>query len=210
MSAPPAKPEIIRKLVLSNFANCTFFCHVRVLIFVMNIKSIWIGFVGVMLFVASTLAGGSVLEGIVKDAREHPIQGADIRIEAKNAGRLTTTVKTDANGRYILQGLPAGSYRVTLLVNGAVKSCINNTTVEPGESTQLNFDLTHRRAAVTVNKGKHWVWISAFTGSRLPGRWVEVDDSGSWAAEAAANNIVRVSGEELQLTIHSRDIRRGQ
>ena len=176
----------------------------------MIIKSIWIGFVGAMLCVASTLAASSQLEGIVKDARGHPIQGADIRIETKDAGRLLTTVKTDASGHYTLQGLPAGSYRVTLLVNGAVKTCINNTTVEPGESTQLNFDLTHMHGAATVKKGKHWVWISAFSGSRLPGRWIEVDDSGSWAGEASANNIVRVSGEELQRTIHSRDIKRGQ
>jgi hypothetical protein len=176
----------------------------------MKIKSIWIGFVGVMLFVGSTLAASSVLEGIVKDAKGHPIEGADIRIEATNVERLATTVKTDANGRYILQGLPAGTYRVTLLVNGAVKTCINNTTLPPGESTQLNFDLTHGRTAVTLKKGKHWVWVSAFTGSRLPGRWVEVDDSGSWAAEASVNNNVRVSAEELQLTIHSRDIIRGR
>jgi len=176
----------------------------------MFIKSIWIGFVVVMLFVASTLAASSLLEGIVKDAKGHPIQGADIRVEAKNTGRVLTTVKTDANGRYILEGLPAGNYRVTLVVNGSVKSSINNTTVEPGESTQLNFDLTHTRASVTVKKGKHWVWIPAFTGSRLPGRWIEVDDSGSWAAEATANNLVRVSGEELQRTIHSKDIKRGQ
>jgi hypothetical protein len=176
----------------------------------MFIKSIWIGFVGVMLFVASTLAATSVLEGMVKDAKGHPIQGADIRIEANNTGRLLTTVKTDANGRYILEGLAAGNYRVTLVVNGAVKTSINNTTVEPGESTQLNFDLTHRRASVTVQKGKHWLWIPAFTGSRLPGRWVEIDDNGSWAAEATANNIVRVSGEELQRTVHSVDIKRGQ
>jgi hypothetical protein len=176
----------------------------------MFIKSIWIGFVVVMLFVASTLAASSLLEGIVKDAKGHPIQGADIRVEAKNTGRVLTTVKTDANGRYVLEGLPAGNYRVTLVVNGSVKSSINNTTVEPGESTQLNFDLKQTRASVTVKKGKHWVWIPAFTGSRLPGRWIEVDDSGSWAAEAAANNLVRVSGEELQRTIHSKDIKRGQ
>jgi Carboxypeptidase regulatory-like domain len=176
----------------------------------MFIKSIWIGFVAVMLFVASTLAASSLLEGIVKDAKGHPIQGADIRVEAKNTGRVLTTVKTDANGRYILEGLPAGNYRVTLVVNGSVKSSINNTTVEPGESTQLNFDLKQTRASVTVKKGKHWVWIPAFTGSRLPGRWIEVDDSGSWAAESTANNIVRVSGEELQRTIHSKDIKRGQ
>ena len=163
-----------------------------------------------MLFIASALGASSVLQGIVKDANGHPIEGADIRIQTKNSGRLLTTVKTDAKGRYSLEGLPAGNYRVTLVVNGVVKTSINNTTIEASESTQLNFDLTQTRASVTVKKGKHWVWIPAFTGSRLPGHWVEIDDSGSWAAEASATNVVRVSGEELQRTIHSKDIKRGQ
>jgi hypothetical protein len=164
----------------------------------MFIKSTWIGFIGVMLFVASASAASSVLQGIVKDAKGHPIQGADIRIEATNTGRLLTTVKTNVNGRYSLEGLAAGNYRVTLVVNGAVKASINNTTLEPGESTHLNFELKQTRASVTVTKDKHWVWIPPFTGSRLPGRWVEVDDSGSWAAAAPANHVVRVSAEELQ------------
>jgi Carboxypeptidase regulatory-like domain len=176
----------------------------------MFIKSIWIGFLGVILFIASASGGSSVLQGIVKDANGHPIEGADIRIQTKNSGRLLTTVKTDAKGRYSLEGLPAGNYRVTLVVNGTVKTSINNTTVEASESTQLNFDLTQTRASVTVKKSKHWVWIPAFTGSRLPGHWVEIDDSGSWAAEASATNVVRISGEELQRTIHSKDIKRGQ
>jgi hypothetical protein len=81
------------------------------------------------------------------------------------------------------------------------------------EPTQLNFDLAASpasRASVTVKKGRHWVWIPAFTGSRLPGHWVELDDSGSWAAEASSFNVVRVSPEELQRTIHSKDIPRGR
>jgi Carboxypeptidase regulatory-like domain len=176
----------------------------------MFIKSIGIGFVGVMLFVASATAGNSALEGIVKDARGHPIQGVDLRIEAKDGGKLITTVKTDQNGHYILKGVAAGTYRVTLVVNGAVKTSINNTTIEPDGSTQLNFDLTGTRTSVTVKQGRHMVWIPAFTGSRLPGRWVEVDDGGAWAGEASATNVVRVNGEELQRTIHSLDIKRGQ
>jgi Carboxypeptidase regulatory-like domain len=176
----------------------------------MVIKSIWIGLLGVMLFIASASGGSSVLQGIVKDANGHPIEGADIRIQPKNSERLLTTVKTDAKGHYILEGLPAGNYRVTLVVNGTVKTSINNATVEASESTELNFDLTRSRASATLKKGKHWVWIPAFTGSRLPGHWIEIDDSGSWAAEASATNVVRVSGEELQRTIHSVDIRRGQ
>jgi len=177
------------------------------------LKSLRIGFIGLMLLVASAWAASSVLEGIVKDARGHSVEGADIRIETKNGGRLLTTVKTDVNGRYILEGLPAGNYRVTLVVKGAVKTSINNTTLESGEPTQLNFDLAAApasRASATVKKGRHWVWIPAFTGSRLPGHWVELNESGSWAAEASSYNVVRVSGEELQRTAHSVGIKRGQ
>src|SRR5438132_12044490 len=85
---------------------------------------------------------------MVKYVKGHPIQGADIRIESTNTGRLLTTVKTDVYGRYTLQGLVAGNYRVTLVVNGAVKASINNTTLELGESTQLNFELKQTRASV--------------------------------------------------------------
>ena len=154
------------------------------------LKSLRIGFVGLMLFVASAWAASSVLEGIVKDAKGHPIEGADIRIETKNGGKLLTTVKTDVSGRYILEGLPPGNYRVTLAVNGAVKTSINNTTIESDAPTQLNFDLgaaPASRASVTVKKGRHWIWVPAFTGSRLPGHWVELNDSGAGRERLAAS-----------------------
>ena len=165
----------------------------------MFMKSIWIGFIGVMLLVASASAASSELQGIVKDAKGHAIQGVDIRIEATKTGRLLKTVKTNVNGRYNLEGLAAGNYRVTLVVNGAVKASINNTMLDPGESTQLNFELKQTRAYVTVAKGTHRIWVPPFTGSRLPGRWIEVDDSTSWAgAHFSTENVIQVSAEELQ------------
>jgi Carboxypeptidase regulatory-like domain len=171
---------------------------------VMFIKSIWLGFIGVMLFVASASAASCVLQGIVKDANGHPIQGADIRIEATNTGRLLTTVKTNVKGHYSLEGLAAGNYRVALVVNGAVKASINNTTLELGESTQLNFELKQTHASVTVTRGKHRVWVPPFTGSRLPGRWIEVDDSTSWAgAHVSTENVVQVSAKELEREKHN-------
>jgi Carboxypeptidase regulatory-like domain len=171
----------------------------------MFIKPVWIAFIGVMLSVASASAASSGLHGIVKDANGHPIQGADIRIEARNTGRLLTTVKTNVNGGYNLEGLAAGNYRVTLVVNGAVKASINNTTLEPGASTRLNFDLKQTRTSVTATKGTHRIWVPPFTGSRLPGRWMEVDDSTSWAgAHVMAETVVHVSAEQLQWEGHSR------
>ncbi len=168
-------------------------------------KSIWIGVIAVMLFVVSASAASFVLQGIVKDANGHAIKGADIRIEATKTGRLLTTVKTNVNGRYSLEDLAAGDYRVTLVVNGAVKASINNTTFEPGESTQLNFELKQTHASVTVTKGTHRIWVPPFTGSRLPGRWIEVNDSTSWAgAHVSTDHVVQVSAEELQREARSK------
>ena len=187
---------------MANWILCV--CHAATLFLIMFIKSIWTGFIGVMLFVASASGASSVLQGIVKDAKGHPIQGVDIRIEATNTGRLLTTVKTNVNGRYSLEGLAAGNYRVTLVVNGAVKASINNTTLEPGESTQLNFELKQTRVFVTVTKGIHRIWVPPFTGSRLPGRWIEVDDSTAWAgAHVSSENVVQISAEELERVKHN-------
>ena len=122
---------------------------------------------------------------MVKDANGNPIEGADIRIATKIVADYSRPLKQMQAVVTVLEGLPVGNYRVTYGGEwGGENSSVNNTTVQPSESTQLNFDLTHERASVTVKKGKHWVWIPAFTGSRLPGHWVEIDDSGSWAGEA--------------------------
>ncbi len=162
---------------------------------------------------AETITVTGTLQGIVKDPKGHPIKGADIRIETTNSGKLLKTVKTDANGHYVSDGLPARTYRVTLVLNGAVKASINNAKVTLGEPTQLNLDLRSTLVSQTSapsEKGKHWVWQPTETGTRLAGRWVEVDDSGSWAAAAGASNVIRVSPEALQRQVHSADIIHGK
>ncbi|HYY35456.1 MAG TPA: hypothetical protein VE867_03690, partial [Candidatus Binatia bacterium] len=66
-------------------------------------------------------------------------------------------------------------------------------------------------ALPAAKKGTHWVWLPPFTGSRLSGRWIEVDDKGSWAAaHVSSEDVIRISGEELQRTVHSKDIIRGR
>lgn len=175
----------------------------------MLIKWIRIGFLGLVLSLANAWAQPSSILGVVKNATGQPIRGANIRIETRNGERLIKTVKTDANGRYSSDGLPAGTYRITLVVNGTVKTSISNTTVALGEPTRLNFDLTSTsgwQASLPARKGQHWIWIPPFTGSRLPGRWVEVDDS---ASRASVLNMIRISGEELRRTGNSQTFQRG-
>src|SRR5215475_13806749 len=123
----------------------------------MFIKSLQIGFVGLFLCVATAWAGPASIQGIVKDAKWHPIKGADVRIESRDGKQVYNTAKTDAQGRYISQGLQAGVYRVSLVVNGAVKTSITNTKTRADQTTQLNFDLKPLPAAqvnAAEKKGK--------------------------------------------------------
>jgi 5-hydroxyisourate hydrolase-like protein (transthyretin family) len=165
----------------------------------MFIKSLQIGLLGLVLCATSAWAGGSSIQGIVKDAKGQPIKGADVRVESKDGKQLLNTVKTDASGRYVTSALPVGVYRVTLLVKGSVKSSIMNTQTRAGKPTQLNFDMQGAskvsQAPTTQAKGKHMVWVPNSTGSHIGGRWVEVDDNGTAANDL---NVKRGSAEALR------------
>src|SRR5204863_3590981 len=152
----------------------------------MFIKSLHVGLIGFVLSVATAWAGPSAIQGVVKDAKGQAIKNADVRIESKDGKQRFNTVKTDGKGRYISEGLPAGVYRVTLVVNGAMKASITNTKTKADQATQLNFDLkpvAAGQASTAAKSGKHMVWMPAATGTHTGGRWVEVDDG---AAEAGA------------------------
>ena len=125
----------------------------------------------------STSDGPASIQGLVKDAKGEPIKGADVRIESRDGKQLFTTAKTDLKGRYISQGLEPGAYRVTLLVNGAIKTSIMNTQTKAGQPTQLNFDFKQASLAGNIARGaKRMVWVPGRTGTHLGGNWVEVDE----------------------------------
>src|SRR5262245_42548945 len=104
----------------------------------MFIKLLRVGVIALMLCAATAWAGPASIQGIVKDAKGQPIKGANVQVASKDGKQLYNTVKTDAQGRYISEGLQPGVYRVSLIVNGAVKSAINNTKAKPDQSTVLN------------------------------------------------------------------------
>lgn len=161
-------------------------------------KSVQLGFVSLFLCVANAWAGPASIQGIVKDAKGQPIKGADVRIESVDGKQLFKTVKTDARGRYVSQGLQLRVYRATLLVNGTVKACITNIKTKQDEATELNFDLKRLAAAqatIEQKKGKHMLWVPARTGTHLGGNWVEVDEYGK---AASVSNIVTGTGEDLR------------
>jgi len=164
----------------------------------MFIKSLQIGLMGFLLCAANAWAGPASIQGIVRDAQGKPIKNADVRIESRDGKQVFNTVKTDTQGRYLSQGLQPGVYRVSLVVNGAVKAAIGNTKAKSDQATQLNFDLkpvAAGQASTEQKKGKHMVWMPPATGSHTGGRWVEVPDG---ASEPGTLNVKRMSAEELR------------
>jgi serine/threonine protein kinase len=124
-------------------------------------------------------------QGFVKDATGEAIKGADLRIESRDGKQVFNTVKTDSKGRYVAHGLQPGVYRVTLVVNGAVKASIMNAQTNTNQPTRLNFDFKPTsQAGNTAKARKHMVWVPNRTGSHIGGTWVEVDDKGNEHSES--------------------------
>jgi hypothetical protein len=142
----------------------------------MFLQSCSISFVGLFLVTFSAWAGTSAFEGVVKDPAGQPIKGAEVRIEATDGSNFSRIAKTDAAGHYTADGLPAGIYKVTLVINRAVKASILNASTQSGKHTQLNFELTPKTKFVKTHK----VWIAPDTGTHIGGgQWVDVDDNGN-------------------------------
>ena len=161
-------------------------------------KSFILTFVGSLLLTFTVCGGTSVLEGVVKDPSGHPVKGADVRIEAKNFSKV---VKTDANGRYVCNGLGVATYKATLVISGQVKASIANAKTQAGKPTQLNFNLTGQTAP--AKKHTHMVYAHPDIDSRIGGgRWVEVDDNGNIVNNAtntgASSNVTKVTGTAVQ------------
>jgi len=93
----------------------------------------------------------------VKDAKGQAIKGADVRVDSKDGKQQFNTVKTDAKGRYISEGLPVGVFRVTLIVNGAVKASVTNTKTKADQKESTWSGCQRPREA-----------ISAVDGSKFP------------------------------------------
>lgn len=112
------------------------------------------------------------------------------------------TVKTDVNGHYVSDALPAGAYRVTLILNGAIRASIDSAKTKSGQPTQLNFDLkstSASQASGSIKKTKHKVWVPAGTGTHLGGSWVEVDDNATAPrSRANADRVDAVDGSALK------------
>src|SRR5436190_2311561 len=137
-------------------------------------------------FAPSTPAQASGIEGHVRGVDGRPLQNAEVRIERQDKTGAPVTIQTNAKGSYASTALPTGTYKISVVENGKVKS--NVTVKTAGEPARVDFNLK----SSGVNGVKHYVLVSG-TGSHIAARWVETDANGT--PIAGTLNLETRSGE---------------
>jgi carboxypeptidase family protein len=134
-----------------------------------RVFSIALVLTGAFILAPTTLAQVAPLQGNVRGTDGRPLQGAEVRIEAKEKPGVPFTAITGKKGQYSFAGLPAGIYTLSILEGGTVKFSVN--VKMRGEKARIDFDLSPS----ATKKIRNYVWVVGRTGSNLPGRWVERD-----------------------------------
>lgn len=96
---------------------------------------------GSLLFSGAALAQISAIEGDVKGADGKAIKDAQILIERKDMKGTYKGAKSDKKGHYIYNGLPLGTYKVSVIIDGQTRDSVDNVRTKLGDPTPVNFDL---------------------------------------------------------------------
>ncbi len=95
---------------------------------------------GIFLFASFGFAQTSAIEGDVKGEDGQGLKGALVKIERIDI-KGSYKVKTDKKGHFFHAGLPLGSYKVTVEVEGKDRDSVNGVRTTLGDPAQVNFDL---------------------------------------------------------------------
>jgi tetratricopeptide (TPR) repeat protein len=95
----------------------------------------------ILLFSGAAFAQISAIEGDVKGADGQPVKGAQILIEREDMKGTYKGAKTDKKGHYIYNGLPLGTYKVSVVVDGKTQDFVEHVRTRLGDPTEVPFDL---------------------------------------------------------------------
>jgi len=100
---------------------------------------------GLLLFSHGAWAQISAIEGDVKGVDGLPVKGAQILIERKDKKGTYKGARTDRKGHYIYNGLPLGTYKVSLIVGDNVVDFLDDVKTRLGDPSNVSFDLKTAR-----------------------------------------------------------------
>ena len=99
-----------------------------------------------LMFAGASWAQISAIEGDVKGADGEMVKNAQILIEREDMKGSYKGAKTDKKGHYIYNGLPLGTYTVSVLVDGQKRDSVSHIRTRLGDPVPVNFDLKQSAA----------------------------------------------------------------
>src|SRR5579871_4672611 len=105
-----------------------------------------------LFFSAACFAQTVAFEGDVKGEDGKPVQKALVKIERKDI-KGNYKVNTDKKGHYFYGGLPNGTYKITVEVDGKERDSVDNVKSKFGDPTNVSFDLAQAAKAAGAAPG---------------------------------------------------------
>ena len=107
---------------------------------------------GLMVAACAAWAQTGGIEGKVVGADGQPVKGATIKFQREDI-KGNYKVNTDKKGHYLYVGLPLGTYRVSVELDGKEVDFVDRAENKFGDTTTVDFDL-HARAQQTAALNK--------------------------------------------------------
>lgn len=105
-----------------------------------KLRTLALSAAGFLFLASAAFAQVSSLEGDVKGEDGAPLKGALVKIDRKDI-KGHYQVKSDKKGHYFHTGLPLGTYKLSLEVDGKDVDFVDNVRTKLGDSTVIDFDL---------------------------------------------------------------------
>ena len=105
-----------------------------------------------ILFSAAVYAQTTAFEGDVKGEDGKGLPGAMVHLERKDI-KGNYKVKTDKKGHYYYGGLPIGTYKIWVEVNGKEADMVDNVRSKLGDPIPIDFDLRQAAARAAAAGG---------------------------------------------------------
>jgi len=106
----------------------------------MKIRNLAFSAAGMALFALASFAQITGVEGVVKGADGKVVQGAVIKIHRTDIKGDYQTKPTDKRGHYIYNGLPIGTYDLSLWIEGKQVDLVKGVKTSPGDPKVFDFD----------------------------------------------------------------------
>jgi tetratricopeptide (TPR) repeat protein len=91
-------------------------------------------------------AGTATLQGIVRDAGNHPVAGVTVSLQSE--GAQTLTAHTDSAGTYRFSAVPRGVYTLRAEMPGYRETIISSFALQPRESKTIDLVIEPAKASV--------------------------------------------------------------